>query len=74
MAIEQQYTVAEVSKLIKVTQRTIRRWIADGRLSPVNSVPGRFGHDEYRIPESTVMKVLRRESDDNAAGEGNGDG
>lgn len=39
-AIKTEYTVSEAAKEIKVSQRTIQRWIKKGRLVPVRKLNG----------------------------------
>jgi putative resolvase len=38
------YTTQEVADLFRVTTRTIKRWVADGKLKPVKT-PG--GHNRF---------------------------
>jgi len=50
--MERYYSTREVCEILGIANRTIRRWIKDGRIRAVN-VNGR-----WRIPESEVKRVL----------------
>jgi len=50
--VERHYSTREVCKILGIANRTIRRWIKEGRVRAVN-VGGR-----WRIPESEVKRLL----------------
>jgi len=50
--MERYYSTREVCEILGITNRTIRRWIKEGRIRAVN-VNGR-----WRIPESEIKRVL----------------
>ncbi|MEM1651170.1 MAG: helix-turn-helix domain-containing protein [Sulfolobales archaeon] len=50
--MERYYSTREVCGILGVTNRTLRRWISEGRVRAVN-VYGR-----WRIPESEVRRLL----------------
>ena len=50
--MERHYSTREVCKVLGIANRTIRRWIKEGRLRAVN-INGR-----WRIPESEVKRLL----------------
>lgn len=50
--MEKHYTTREVCEILGISNRTLRRWIAEGRVRAVN-VYGR-----WRIPESEVKRIL----------------
>lgn len=52
-AIEKHYSPAEVAERLSVDERTIRRWIADGKLASF-----KVGGHLIRIPESSVHDLL----------------
>lgn len=52
--IERHYGTKEVCKLLSVHSRTVTRWIADGRLSPVVLIGAR----DLRIPASAVERFI----------------
>ena len=57
LAIEEQFTVAEVSEMLKVSERTIRRWIKSGKLR-VTKISGRGPKaTEYRISISALEDI-----------------
>lgn len=56
-------TVAEVAELARVSKMTVYRLIHSGELPAV-----RFGRS-YRVPESAVREVLRRQSSDGHEGQ-----
>lgn len=49
-------TTGEAAKLWRVSDRTIRRWIARGKLAAVRQNP----RAHYRIPKSAVPTRLKR--------------
>ena len=50
------YTTQEVAELFRVTTRTIKRWVAAGKLKPVK-LPG--GHN--RFTQESVDKLMREQ-------------
>ena len=48
-------TIEEVSKILKVSKRTIYRWIDSGDLKVA-----RIGRKTYRVFESDLRKFLRK--------------
>lgn len=50
--MERHYSTREVCKILGIANRTIRRWIKEGRLRAVNVGGG------WRIPESEVKRLL----------------
>lgn len=57
MTIERQFTIGEIAKMLKISERTVRRWIQRGRLEAIE-MPGRGRTaTEYRIPESSVTAL-----------------
>ena len=62
-AIERHFTVPELSKLLNLDPRAVRRMFQDEptavriRTAPQ---PGKRSYTTYRIPESTALRVLRR--------------
>lgn len=56
-ALDRQFTISEVAEMLKLNERTIRRWIKNGRLK-ATAFPGRGrSATEYRIPESAIIKL-----------------
>lgn len=53
------YTIAEAAELLKLSAKTIRRYIKSGKLASVK-VSTKFG-DEYRITE--IPEALRQEAE-----------
>jgi excisionase family DNA binding protein len=55
MEIEQQYTVAELAKMLKMRPATVRTWIREGVITA-----GKFGgeHGDWRIPETEVRRLV----------------
>lgn len=53
--IENHFTIKQVAEALQLSERTIRRWIHDGRLYAAE-FPGRFGV-EYRIPASAITAL-----------------
>jgi excisionase family DNA binding protein len=53
--IEQFYTTAELAKLLKMKQQTIRAWIRDGKINAA-----KFGGEngDYRIPHSEAERLV----------------
>lgn len=49
---ETYYTIQEIAEKFKVSDRTVRNWIEEGKLEAL-----RFGR-EFRIPESSLKKML----------------
>jgi excisionase family DNA binding protein len=57
MVIDRQFTINEVAELLKLNEKTIRRWIKSGRLK-ATPFPGRGrSKTEYRIPESAIVAL-----------------
>lgn len=57
MTIDQQFTINEVAALLKLNERTIRRWIKSGRLK-ATPIPGRGrAGTEWRISESAILDL-----------------
>src|ERR1039458_10643245 len=62
-AIEPHFTVPELSKLLNLDPRAVRRMFQDEptavriRTAPQ---PGKRSYTTYRIPESTALRVIRR--------------
>ena len=52
MTLEKHLTIKQVAERLQLSERTIRRWIKNGRLRAAE-FPGRFGV-EYRIPLSAL--------------------
>lgn len=52
-------TVNEAASLLRVSDKTIRRWIADERI-PYLELPGGSG---YRIPQASLLASLNRNFD-----------
>lgn len=70
MTIERQFTIKEVSEMVKVSVRTVQRWIKIGRLT-ANEIPGRGKlRTEYRISKSAIeaigFKVIDPEEDEDS--------
>ena len=55
-AIPELLTTKELLRLLKVTSRSLRRWVADGRF-PQPIFPGRWRRDD-------VAKILNRTNED----------
>ena len=53
---EEYYTLEEVAERLKVSRRTVNRWIEDGQLTAIKFAPGR-GH--VRVAESDLKDFLR---------------
>lgn len=57
MTIDRQFTINEVAELLKLNEKTIRRWIKSGRLR-ATPFPGRGrSKTEYRISESALLAL-----------------
>jgi excisionase family DNA binding protein len=57
MVVEKQFTINEVAEMIRISERTVRRWIKSGRLRAIK-IPGRGRAGvEYRIPESAISDL-----------------
>ena len=54
---EEYYTLEEVADRLKVSRRTVNRWIEDGELIAIKFAPGR-GH--VRVAESDLKDFLKR--------------
>lgn len=55
--IDQQFTINEVARILKINERTVRRWIKSGRLK-ATPMPGRGrAGTEWRIPESAIKAL-----------------
>ncbi|RLE48113.1 MAG: IS607 family transposase [Candidatus Methanomethylicota archaeon] len=50
--MERHYTTREVCEILGITNRTLRRWIKEGKIRAVN-IGGR-----WRIPESEIKRIL----------------
>lgn len=57
------YSISEAAAILKLSAKTIRRYIKAGKLPSVK-VPSKFG-DEYRVTE--IPEALRQEADAQAA-------
>ena len=55
MPIEEHFTIAQVAKALKKSERTIRRWIDAGKIKAAE-LPGRYDKPSYRIPRSELEK------------------
>ncbi len=55
---EKYYTVEEIAERLRVTRRTVSRWIDEGDLVAVKLSPGRGGH--VRIAESDLREFLEQ--------------
>lgn len=60
---ERYLTLPELADRLKVSRRTVRRWIKDGEL-----VAYKFAN-QYRISESNLEEFLQRRSTDKGTGE-----
>jgi hypothetical protein len=62
-AIERHFTVPELSKLLNLDPRAVRRMVPDepaaARMRTALQ-PGRRSHSTHRIPASTALRVYRR--------------
>lgn len=47
-------TLADVAKIMKVSQKTVYRWVAAKQLRAA-----RFGHKTYRVLEKDLMRFIR---------------
>lgn len=56
-------TLPELADQLKVSRRTVRRWIKDGDLVAIKLA------NEYRIAESALKEFLERRSTDKGTGE-----
>jgi excisionase family DNA binding protein len=54
---EEYYTLEEVAERLKVSRRTVNRWIEDGELTAIKFSPGR-GH--VRVAETDLKDFLER--------------
>jgi excisionase family DNA binding protein len=52
---EEYWTLEEVAERLKVSRRTVNRWVEDGKLTAVKFAPGR-GH--IRIAESDLKEFV----------------
>jgi excisionase family DNA binding protein len=52
---EEYYTLEEVAEKLKVSRRTVNRWIEDGKLIAVKFAPGQ-GH--VRVTESDLKEFI----------------
>jgi hypothetical protein len=77
-AIEPQFTVPELSKLLNLDPRAVRRMFPDEPTAVhiwTAPQPGKRSHTTYRIPESPALRVYQRHSragSDDALAGGNG--
>ena len=60
------YSIAEAAEALKLSSKTIRRYIKSGKL-PSTKVPTKFG-DEYRITE--IPEALKQEAEAQAEAQG----
>jgi excisionase family DNA binding protein len=51
-------TPSHVAEKLGVNPRTVRRWIAAGRLEAFEIPRGRWGKSEYRITQEALDKFL----------------
>ena len=49
-------SVAQIADLLKISERTVRRWIWAGRLPAIRTSPGPSGH--VRIPQESLERFL----------------
>jgi excisionase family DNA binding protein len=54
---EEYYTLEEIAERLKVSRRTVNRWIEDGKLTAVKFAPGQ-GH--IRVAESDLKEFVER--------------
>jgi excisionase family DNA binding protein len=54
---EDYYTLEEIADRLKVSRRTVNRWIEDGELTAIKFAPGR-GH--VRVAESDLKDFIER--------------
>ena len=52
--MEKQYTVKEVAQLTGYSERTIRQWIADGKIEITRTIT-----DRVRISETALKKLFK---------------
>jgi MerR family copper efflux transcriptional regulator len=62
------YSISETAELLKLSPKTIRRYIKSGKL-PSTKVPTKFG-DEYRITE--IPDTLKQEAEKQAEAQSGG--
>ena len=55
--MEELYTVKEVAKKLKVSESTINRWVADGKLKALKLSEGRKGAVRFR--EEDIQNFLK---------------
>ncbi len=55
--MEELYTVKEVAKKLKVSESTINRWVADGKLKALKLSEGRKGAVRFR--EEDIRNFLK---------------
>jgi hypothetical protein len=63
VAIERHFTVPELSKLLNLDPRAVRRILQDEATAVrIRTAPqsGKRSHITYRIPESPALRILRR--------------
>ena len=58
---EQYMTISEVARMLRLSGRSVRRWIQAGIL-PATRLPGRGG-GEFRVPRAAVVDLLERGSE-----------
>lgn len=57
MVLEAHYTLKEVASRLRVSVRTVQRWIQEGRLHAVELPSGKYGKPGVRIPVSALRDV-----------------
>lgn len=56
MTIEQHFTITQVAKALRKSERTIQRWIETRKIKAAK-LPGRFGKPSYAIPRSELERM-----------------
>lgn len=76
MVLETHYTLKEVASQLRVSVRTVQRWIQEGKLRAIELPSGKYGKSGVRIPVSALREagfsVIDR-SQVTTVGEGNAD-
>ena len=54
----QYYTIKEVAEILKVNERTISRWISDGKIQAVK-IGGQGKGKPTRISEKEIEKLIK---------------
>lgn len=60
--IEKQYTIKEAADVLRVHDRSVRRYIADGKLAAAKTAAGK-----WLISEDAIASFLRGETAENGA-------